>query len=128
MCAQIGFDERVRIEELLCEGYLQKVIARDLRRDPGSASRELRRSEVGAQYSAKMAQALSQRRQSERPLVKKMDRPEIRELVVNGLSKQWSPDQISQRQKKSSPKQPRGHVSASTIYRWIEQSGPLKSH
>lgn len=128
MCAQIRFDERVRIDELLGEGYLQEDVARKLKRDPSSISREVRRNGIGGQYSAKMAQALAQRRRSERPIVKKMDRPEIREAVVNGLSQQWSPDQIGHRQEEQFPKQPERHVSTSTIYRWIEQSGPLKSH
>ena len=128
MCAQIRFEERVRIEELLGEGYWQSEIARELRRDPGSISRELRRNEIGGQYSAQMAQALARRRRSERPLVRKMDRREIREPVVNGLSQQWSPDEICGRQQEQFAKQPQRHVSASTIYRWIEQSGPLKSH
>ena len=128
MCAQIRFEERVRIEELLGEGYLQAEVARALRRDPGSISRELRRNEIGGQYSAKMAQALAHRRRSERPLVRKMDRPEIREPVIHGLSQQWSPDEICGRQQEQFAKQPQRHVSASTIYRWIEQPGPLKSH
>ncbi len=128
MCAQIKFDERVRIEELRGEKFSQAEIARALRRDPGSISRELRRNEIGGQYSAAMAQALCQRRRSERPIVKKMDQPEIRESVINGLSQQWSPDQIGHRQEEQFPKQSERHVSASTIYRWIEQSGPLKSH
>lgn len=128
MCAQMRFEERVRIEELLGEGYLPAEVARALRRDPGSISRELRRNEIGGQYSAKMAQALAQRRRSERPLVRKMDRPEIREPVIHGLSQQWSPDEICGRQQEQFAKQPQRHVSASTIYRWIEQPGPLKSH
>jgi IS30 family transposase len=128
MHAQITFEERVRIEELLGEKYLPAEIAKELQRHPGSIGRELLRNEIGGQYSAKMAQALTQQRRRERPLVRKMERPEIREPVVHGLSQQWSPDEICGRQQEQFAKQPERHVSASTIYRWIEHSGPLKSH
>lgn len=128
MVQQITFEERVRIEELLGESCLPAEVARKLERDPGSISRELRRNGIGGQYSAKMAQALAGRRRRERPLVRKMDRPEIREPVVHGLSQQWSPDEISGRQQRQFAKQPERQVCASTIYRWIERPGPLKSH
>jgi IS30 family transposase len=128
MPVQITFEERVRIEELHGENFSPAEIARELQRHPGSIGRELLRNQIGGQYSAQMAQALAQRRRRERPLVRKMDRPQIREPVIHGLSQQWSPEEISGRQQRQFAKQPDRQVCASTIDRWIAQSGPLKSH
>ena len=83
---------------------------------------------IGGLYSAQMAQALSERRRCERPLVRKMERTEICDAVEDGLIQAWSPDQISGRQKRRLLKQPEWHVSASTIYRWIATRGQLRTH
>jgi IS30 family transposase len=128
MAQQLTFEERVRIEDLLGEKCLPTEIGRKIKRPLCTISRELQRNHVGGLYSAKMAQALAERRRSARPMILKMDRPKIRDVVQNGLIQSWSPDQISERQKLLLPKQPPQRVCASTIYRWIAKQGRLRTH
>ena len=128
MFQQVTFEERVRIEELLVAEYSRTEIGRDLKRPLSTITRELQRNRIGGSYSARMAQALTERRRCERPLVRKMERTEILDAVEDGLIQAWSPDQISGRQKRRLPKRPEWHVSASTIYRWIATRGRMRTH
>jgi IS30 family transposase len=91
-------------------------------------SRELARNRIHGVYSAQVAQMRTEQRRRERPLVRKMDRPEIRDAVQDGLIQPWSPDQISGRQRQQFAEQPQRHVSASTVYRWIQQQGAQRKH
>jgi IS30 family transposase len=128
MVQQITFEERVRIEELLVEKYSPAEIAKALRREPSSIGRELQRNRIGGVYSAMMAQALTKQRRCQRPLTRRMERPEIRDAVENGLIQAWSPDEISGRQRLRLPQQSEQHISASTIYRWIARQSRLRTH
>ena len=128
MAKQITFEERVCIEEFLDQQCSPAEIARKLQRSESTISRELSRNGQQGAYLAKLAQSQSDQRRCERPLVRKMDRPEIRAAVENGLIQHWAPDQISGAQRTRLPTQPQCHVSASTIYRWIAQQGPKRTH
>ena len=128
MAKQIKFEERVRIEEFLGQQCSAAEIARRLLRSESTISRELSRNGHQGVYLAKLAQSQSDQRRCERPLVRTMDRPEIREAVENRLIQHWAPDQISGAQRTRLPTQPQNHVSASTIYRWIAQQGPKRTH
>jgi IS30 family transposase len=90
-------------------------------RDPGTISRELARNRVGCEYFAAQAQELAERRRRERPLVRKLDDPELNEAVRCSLVQNWSPEQIAGAQKRAYPKELHRQVSARTIYTWIEQ-------
>ena len=128
MAKQITFDERVRIEEFLGQQWSPMEIARKLSRSESTISRELSRNGHQGVYLAKLAQAQAALRRRERALVRKMERPEIRDAVQNGLIQCWAPDQISGAQRTRLPTQPEQHVSASTIYRWIAQQGSQRTH
>ena len=128
MAKQITFEERVCIEEFLGQQCSAAEIARKLQRSESTISRELSRNGHQGVYLAKLAQSQSDQRRCERPLVRTMDRPEIREAVENRLIQHWAPDQISGAQRTRLPTQPQNHVSASTIYRWIAQQGPKRTH
>ena len=129
MCKQLSYEERVRIAELCQAEYSRSEMARALKRSPATIGRELARNGVQAAYSAEVAQGLAERRKSERPIVRKMDRQEIRDAAENGLIQCWSPDQIAARQELLFPKEPKQQVSGSTILRWIQrQPGPLRRH
>lgn len=128
MVKQITFEERVRIEEFLGEQCSPVEIAARLQRSAATISRELARNRIHGVYSAQVAQRLTETRRSQRPFVRKMDRPEIRDAVQNGLIQFWSPDQISGRQRQQFAKQPQRHVSASTVYRWIDRQGAQRKH
>ena len=128
MAKQITFDERVRIEEFLGQQWSPTEMARKLSRSESTISRELIRNGHQGVYLAKLAQAQAELRRRERPLVRKMERPEIRDAVQNGLIQCWAPDQISGAQRTRLPTQPEQHVSASTIYRWIALQGSRRTH
>lgn len=121
MAHHLTSEERDRIAQLRHFGADQKEIARALARCPATISRELRRNRTGKEYFAAQAQSKAEHRQSERPLVRKMDDPEINEMVRLGLSKQWAPEQIAGRLVQQHPDCPDRHVSAQTIYNWIDQ-------
>lgn len=114
--------ERDRIAELRHEGAQQNEIAAALQRSPATISRELSRNGVGDDYGAARAQAMAERRRRERPLERKLDDPELRKAVRDGLAHDWSPEQISGRLKRQYPDDAERRVSPQTIYAWIENS------
>jgi IS30 family transposase len=109
-------------------GDSQADIARALERDPSTISRELRRNGPAADYTASDAQQQAARRRRERPLVRKLERPELSNFVRQGLAQYWSPDQIAGRCPKEFPRQPRLRVSRPTIYQWIRRQGEERSY
>jgi hypothetical protein len=89
-----------------------------LGRCPSTISRELRRNRTGDDYHAAQAQREAERRRQERPLVRKMEDPEINETVRAGLAHEWAPEQIEGRMQQQGSER---HVSSQTIYAWIKQ-------
>jgi transposase, IS30 family len=121
MARHLTKEERDRIAQLHHRGMLQCEIADALGRDPGTISRELERNRVGAEYFAAQAQDLAGQRRRERPLARKLDDPELNAAVRNGLAQEWSPEQIEGAQRRAHPDDASRHVSARTIYAWIER-------
>src|SRR3569623_732474 len=122
MARHLTGEERDRIAQLHYRGLLQSQIAEALERDPGTISRELTRNCVNGEYFAAQAHDLAQRRRRERPLVRKLDDPELNAEVRRGLTQEWSPEQIEGAQKRAYPNEPNRQASARTIYTWIEQN------
>jgi IS30 family transposase len=118
---QLTLEERDRIAHLRGRGANQKEIAAALDRAPSTISRELDRNRTGDEYYSAQAQQAAQRRRRERPLTRKMDDPTINELVRDGLTHEWSPEQITGRLEQQYPGESGRRVSAQTIYAWIEQ-------
>lgn len=121
MPSHLTLEERDRISQLLNQGADQKEIALAVGRSPSTISRELRRNRTGSSYFAGQAQREAERRRSERPLERKMDDPELNEFVRQGLTHEWSPEQIAGRLKQELPDSLDRQVSAQTIYTWINQ-------
>lgn len=121
MAHHLTSEERDRIAQLRHRGADQKEIAQALSRSPATISRELRRNRTGNEYFAAQAQQQAEQRQSQRPLVCKMDHHEINEAVRRGLTHEWAPEQIAGRLAQQHPDCPDRQVSAQTIYNWIEQ-------
>jgi transposase, IS30 family len=121
MASHLTLEERDRIAQLHYQGAQQKEIARAIRRCPGTISRELRRNQTGEVYHAAQAQRESERRRRERPLVRKMEDPEINDAVRAGLAQEWAPEQIAGRMKQQDPEDCQRSVSPQTIYAWIKQ-------
>jgi len=120
MANHLTLEERDRIAQLQQRGTLQKDIAKALHRDPATVSRELRRNRTGDEYYAGQAQRTAERRRRERPLVRRMEDPQINEAVRRGLAQDWSPEQIAGRLEQQHPDDPKCRASAQTIYDWIE--------
>jgi len=128
MSKHFTMQERDLLAQLRGEKFDQQEIATRLRRSPSTISRELSRNGVGGEYFPAQAHARAVRRRRERPLTRKMDRPQTTDFVTSGLADQWSPDQIAGRLKREHPDDGRRHVSATTIYHWIDGQGKLREH
>ena len=124
MAHHLTLEERDRIAHLRHQGTDQKEIAQALGRCPATISRELRRNRTDDEYYAAQAQREAQRRRGERPLVRKMDDPEINQAVRAGLANQWAPEQIAGRLRQQGSER---RVSAQTIYTWINKD-PDREH
>ena len=119
MARQLTFLERERISQMHDAGAENVEIAEELGRSRSTISRELRRNVVAGEYSAVIAQGLYARRRRQRPLMRKMDRPEVADFVRGHLVDCWSPDQIAGRSKRDFPQERCRQVSHQTIYAWI---------
>lgn len=119
MARKLTFSERERISQMYDADATQAEIAEDLKRDPSTISRELKRNSRRGEYSAVEAQGLATERRRDRPLVRKMDRPETAAFVRARLAKCWSPDQIACRAKADFPQDRSRWISPQTIYTWI---------
>ncbi len=118
MARHLTLEERDRIAQLRHQGAEQKEIARALGRCPSTISRELRRNGRDGEYYAAQAQREAERRRRERPLLRKMEDPQINAAVRAGLAHQWSPEQIAGRMRQQASGR---RVSSQTIYTWIQQ-------
>jgi IS30 family transposase len=121
MARHLTVEERDRIAQLVHQGFEQEEIAALLNRAPSTISRELRRNRTGDEYFAAQAQRQAELRGRERPLSRRMNDPQINEAVRRGLAQEWSPEQIVGRIRKEHADDPAWHLSAQTIYDWIEQ-------
>ena len=128
MPAHLTSVERDRIAQLVASHHSVEEIATKLGRDGSTIYRELKRNATCGQYLAGQAQRQAERRRSDRPLVRKCDRPAVVHTLRKLLSEYSSPDQIAARMKHERSDRPEDCVSASTVYRWIEQQGENRSH
>jgi len=123
MATHLTSVERDRIAHLVARQQNPDEIAKALGRNPSTIYRELKRNASYGEYLACQAQQKAQQRRSTRPLVRKCDRPTVDHTIRRLLSDACSPEQIAQRMKLERADQPEDCVSASTIYRWINQQG-----
>ena len=94
--SQLSLEERCEVARLRANGQSIQKIAASLDRAPSSISRELKRN-TGNQVGYKPAYADEQawaRRWSGSRLSRQ---PELRLIVLNGLARGWSPEQVSGR-------------------------------
>jgi IS30 family transposase len=89
-------EEREVVSQRWSAGYSRKAIAVRLGRANSTIGRELKRNgwEDGS-YSADATQQQAVRRRGERPLVRKVERPELNAAVRSRLIRERSPDQIA---------------------------------
>lgn len=120
--AQLNMEEREVISQMFAAGHSRKAIAQRLGRPPSTVGREIKRNaRDDGSYSALEARRKSEARRRERPLIRKLQRPELNDAVRSYLTQEWSPEQIAGRLKHSRPHDQRLHVSPQTIYTWIQQ-------
>ena len=114
---QLNADERDLISALHAQGSGVREIARQLQRDPGSISRELRRnrSETYDRYLGHRAQMRAEKRRRIASRHARIRNPKMRVFVEAGLKKRWSPEQIAGRARQ----QRVGRISHETIYQYI---------
>ena len=118
MAHHLTAEERDLIAQLRHQGADQKEIANTVARCPSTISRELRRNRTDGEYHAAQAQRKAELRRQERPLVRKMEDPQINQAVRAGLAQEWAPEQIEGRMRQEDSD---CRVSSQTIYTWIKQ-------
>lgn len=128
MAGQLTVEERERISQMRFAQVSNAEMARRLGRHPTTIGRELARNSQDGQYTAVAAQQLAEARRRERPLTRKLDRPEVDAYVRRGLAQCWSPDQIAGRGRSEFADDRRRRVSHQLIYAWIERQGPQRDH
>jgi IS30 family transposase len=119
---QLTLEEREVISQMHFSGLGPTAIGRRRGRSPSTISRELQRNWSGDGYQAVSAQRSAESRRRERQVSLKMDSTEINSVVREGLSQQWSPEQIAGRLKVDHPRDMSRRVSHQTIYRRQETS------
>ena len=119
MAHHLTLQERERLSLLRVQGASQAEIARQLGRHPSTISCELRRNRTTPEYSAVAAQGLAEARRRDRPLIRKINRPDISRYVRSHLTSYWSPEQIAGRLRRDYPHDCQWHISHQSIYAWI---------
>jgi IS30 family transposase len=117
MATQLTMEERETISRMQATGESAAQMAYALGRHRSTIYRELSRNRAPQGYRAVTAHQMATQRRKQRLLVGKMDRPEIRELVIGNLVQYWSPEQIAGR---SRLKFGTCLVSHQTIYTWVQ--------
>ena len=118
--------ERDRIEAMFYAGHKQCDIAKVLKRDPGTISREInerglkrdgKRKKKG-EYDAELAhQKAKNRRRFAKYQGKKINEDkDLKNYIVQRLEKGWSPDEISGRMRKDNES---FYASKNLIYEWL---------
>ena len=120
--------ERERITQGVAAGCSLREIARHLKRAPSTITREVKRNGGVLRYSGISADERAWR-YARRPKACLLKRHQsLRELVIQKLSIDWSPQQISGWLKKAYPDDESMRVSHETIYRslFIQARGVLR--
>ncbi len=119
---RLNYSERVRIETYLSLGKSKSDIARLIKRDKSSISREVNKwvkNDVD-KYNAEIAHWYALDERQYRNLVRKLDKyPELLKFVRSKLKLHWSPEQIAHYLKKNFPNDPTMNVSHESIYSYI---------
>ncbi|MGC5382827.1 IS30 family transposase, partial [Micromonospora sp. DT68] len=122
--------ERIVIADRLREGASQAEIAAELRRSPGTISREIRRNRHphSGDYRPYAAQQRADSRRPRPKIGKIAACPALREHVQAMLDRKHSPEQISRRLRRDFPERNELHVSHETIYQalYVQGRGELR--
>ena len=120
--------EREKIADLHRAGLSLRAIGRELGRPASTIKRELDAHSVAGRYLPHGAHR-SAAAARERPKPAKLAQPgPLRDYVVDGLGRKWSPEQIRNRIREDHPDREDMRVSTETIYQaiYIQARGGLK--
>jgi len=115
---RLSIAEREEMSLQLAMGSSYRTIAHQLCRSPSTLSREVARNRSTLGYRAVTAQQKAAGRCYRKPR-KLVTLPHLRQYMLQGLRKQWSPQQISARIKEHYPDDESLRVSAETIYTYL---------
>lgn len=120
--------EREEISRGLASHASIRAIARGLKRDAGTISREIQRNGGPTDYRAADAEAAAWRRASRAKRCRLAMHGRLRRVVARKLALQWSPQQIAEWLQMTYPTEPTMQVSHETIYRtlYVQARGALK--
>jgi IS30 family transposase len=121
-------EERIRIADLRLARWSVRAIAGELGRAPSTVSRELRRNGYARGYWPHAAQRKAEARRA-RPKAGKIGScPRLWQAIQDGLSLEWSPEQIACRLRRDFPDDPEMRVSHETIYQalYVQGRGELR--
>lgn len=111
---QITQEERYQIYALKKEGLSQTAIAKNLSRDKGTISRELKRNKGLKGYRPKQAERMAKDREKRKPKRKRLTEKNIG-YIKEKIKLYWSPEQISGRMVLDGF----GSISHETIYQYL---------
>lgn len=113
MSNNLTFYDRQKLEYWLRTSQSMRAIARIMRRDHTVLTRELKRNGGGERkkYRADIAQRMFEKRCHQQHQSKLDKYPELKELVIEGLKKEWSPDVIAGKMKLAGQKITISHES-----------------
>lgn len=112
---QLSYHERRQIYSGICSGASQREIAKKLDRSPSTISREIRRNcdKSGYLYAGEAHEKAQKRKHINKPKINKD--AALKEYIIEGLLKHWSPLSIAARWKMETGKS----ISKEAIYQWI---------
>jgi len=121
MSNELTFYDRQMLEHWLRSSQSLREISRVMKRVHTILSREIRRNgENREKYRADTAQRLHEKRKHKQHKGKLDKHQELKEYIVEGLKKEWSPDVIAGRLKNDRPKELKGKtISHESIYHYI---------
>jgi IS30 family transposase len=124
----LSLQDRLAIADGLAVGTTMTAIADGIGKNVSTVSREIDRHSVEGlylPYGADQAAAAARRRPKQSKLV---TNDQLRQVVEDGLSKRWSPEEISYRLVKDYPQDTSMRVSHETIYQalYFQARGGLK--
>ncbi len=120
---QLSLDERIEIRIGLEQRLSLRAIARRIRRDPATVSREVRANGGRICYRPMSAQRRAAQRARRPKLTKLAGNPELCARVVAELKQLWSPEQIANRLRKEFGDDYSMRISHETIYKTIYVQG-----
>ena len=121
--ARLSLEERYEIERACRWKLSLREAARRIGRPASTVSREVHRNGGRDSYGAWKANRIARERARRPKPLKLLARPDLAEVVAQGLRRCWSPQQIAGRLRVEHPNDPHWWVSHETIYRSLYLQG-----